>query len=212
MPLRWLAPLPLIAILRGIRPQEVVAIGRALSGAGFRILEVPLNSPDPIESIRLLAHALDASHLVGAGTVRTPRQVVEVAKAGGRLIVTPHADTHVIEAARKAGLVAIPGVATPTEAFAALDARANALKIFPAGQLGPSGLRAWRAVLPDDVPMLPVGGIDTDNMAPWIAAGANGFGIGSALYAPGMDAGDVAHRGSAFVAAWQSAAAENMHP
>lgn len=202
----WLGSVPLVAILRGVQPVEVVAIGRALAYAGFHLLEVPLNSPQPLESIRRLADALGDRYLVGAGTVRTPRQVVEVAKAGGRLIVMPHTDAKVLEAARKANLVATPGVATPTEAFAAIDAGASGLKIFPAGQVGPAGLKAWRAVLPPDMPILPVGGIHIDNMASWIAAGANGFGLGSALYTPGLDADEVGLRGAAFVAAWQAAA------
>lgn len=142
---QWLDRLPLVAILRGLRPEEAVDVGRALSEAGFRLLEVPLNSPRPMESIRLLADALGDNHLVGAGTVMTAQQVSDIAAAGGRLIVMPHADAAVIGAAKAAGLVCTPGVATPTEAFAALDAGADGLKIFPAGQVGPGGLKAWRA-------------------------------------------------------------------
>lgn len=198
----WLDPLPLVAILRGIRPDEVVSIGKVLAEAGFRILEVPLNSPEPLESIRRLSRALGEDYLVGAGTVMTPSQVSDVAAAGGRLIVMPHADTTVIRAAKEAGMVCVPGVATPTEALAALAAGADGLKLFPANQVSPEGLKAWRAILPAHVPVLPVGGIAPDTMAPWVAAGAQGFGIGSALYSPGFDADQVAHQARAFAQAW----------
>lgn len=198
----WLDHLPLVAILRGIRPDEAVAIGHALASAGFRVLEVPLNSPQPMESIRRLTQSLGDNHLVGAGTVMAAAQVDEVAAAGGRLIVMPHADTSVIRAAKAAGMVCVPGVATPTEAFAALAAGADGLKLFPADQVKPEGLKAWRAVLPKKIPVLPVGGIAPGTMAPWVAAGAQGFGIGSALYAPGVDADEVARRAHAFAQAW----------
>lgn len=200
----WLAPLPLVAILRGMRPEEAAAVGAALAEAGFRVLEVPLNSPQPLESIRRLAQSLGEQFLVGAGTVMTPTQVDAVAAAGGRLIVMPHADAAVIRAAKQAGLLCVPGVATPTEAFAALAAGADGLKLFPAEQVTPAGLKAWRAVLPRDVPVLPVGGIAPDTMARWIDAGAQGFGIGSALYAPGIDAAEVARRAHAFAQAWRA--------
>jgi len=199
---RWLDPLPLIAILRGLSPQEAVAIGEAVADAGFRVLEVPLNSPQPLESIRLLHEHLGERCLIGAGTVMTPAQVDDVAAAGGRLIVMPHADAAVIGAARRAGLLCTPGVATPTEAFAALAAGADALKVFPAEQVGPAVLKAWRAVLPRETALLPVGGITPDNMAVYTAAGANGFGIGSALYAPGRDAAEVGRRARDFARAW----------
>jgi 2-dehydro-3-deoxyphosphogalactonate aldolase len=198
----WLSPLPLVAILRGLVPEESVAIGRALVDAGFRMLEVPLNSPRPFDSIRRLVQSLGDDCLIGAGTVMTPQQVDEVAAAGGRLIVMPHADTAVIRAAKAAGLVCVPGVATPTEAFAAIAAGADGLKLFPAEQASPKVLKAWRAVLPPELPVLPVGGIAPDNMAPWIAAGAQGFGIGSALFAPGVDAAEIARRAQAFAQAW----------
>jgi 2-dehydro-3-deoxyphosphogalactonate aldolase len=198
----WLDQLPLVAILRGICPDEAVTIGHVLADAGFRVLEVPLNSPQPMESIHRLTQSLGADYLIGAGTVMTTAQVNEVAAAGGRLIVMPHADTGVIRAAKEAGMVCVPGVATPTEAFAALAAGADGLKLFPANQVTPEGLKAWRAVLPKELPVFPVGGITPDNMAPWIAAGAQGFGIGSALYAPGVDADEVALRAHAFAQAW----------
>lgn len=198
----WLQPLPLIAILRGLTPSEAVAVGTAIADAGFRMLEVPLNSPDPLASIRLLREHLGERCLIGAGTVTTPAQVDEVAAAGGRLIVMPHADTTVIASARRAGLICTPGVATPTEAFAALAAGADALKMFPAEQLGPAVVKAWRAVLPPGLALLPVGGITPDNMGLYAAAGASGFGIGSALYAPGLAAAEVADRACAFARAW----------
>ena len=198
----WLTPLPLVAILRGLTPDDAVGIGRSLADAGFRILEVPLNSPQPMTSIRRLADALGPDYLVGAGTVMTTVQVGEVAAAGGRLIVMPHADVAVIRAAKAAGLFCVPGVATPTEAFAALAAGADGLKLFPAEQASPRVLKAWRAVVPASVAVLPVGGIAPDTMAPWVAAGASGFGIGSALYAPGIDSDEVGRRARAFAQAW----------
>jgi len=200
----WLDPLPLVAILRGLTPDEAVATGRAIVEAGFRVLEVPLNSPRPIDSIARLAAALGDNVLVGAGTVMTPADVDAVATAGGRLIVMPHADTTVIRAAKAAGLLCVPGVATPTEAFAALEAGADALKLFPAEQSAPAVLKAWRAVLPREVPVLPVGGITPDTMVPWLAAGATGFGIGSALYAPGRTLEETSRRARAFAQAWQA--------
>jgi len=200
----WLDPLPLVAILRGLTPDESVEIGRVLVDAGFRMLEVPLNSPQPFESIRRMSEALGHEYLVGAGTVLDPANVKKVADAGGRLIVMPHADVAVIRAAKDAGLYCVPGVATPTEAFAALAAGADALKLFPAEQASPAVLKAWRAVLPKDLAVLPVGGIAPDNMGPWLAAGAGGFGIGSSLYAPGRPASDVATRARAFADAWRS--------
>jgi 2-dehydro-3-deoxyphosphogalactonate aldolase len=196
-----LAPLPLIAILRGVKPAEATAIGEALVGAGFVAIEVPLNSPEPLASIRLLADAFGERALIGAGTVRDPADVARVAAAGGRLVVMPHGDVPVIDAAKQRGLLCVPGVATPTEAFAALDAGADALKLFPAEALPPAMVKAWRAVLPEDVWLLPVGGIRPDSMAPYLAAGANGFGLGSALYKPGMTPAQVAANARAFGAA-----------
>jgi 2-dehydro-3-deoxyphosphogalactonate aldolase len=198
--------LPLVAILRGVTPPEVVEIGRALVNAGFAILEVPLNSPDPIASIGRLAEAFGADALIGAGTVTTVGAVAEVAMAGGRLIVMPHADVAVIRAAKAAELICVPGVATPTEAFAALAAGADALKLFPAELLSPQVLKAMRSVLPKDVAVLPVGGITPANMAPYLAAGAAGFGLGSAVYKPGMAAAAVETAATVFVDAWRALA------
>ena len=205
----WLEPLPLIAILRGLRPEESVAIGTAIADAGFRILEVPLNSPRPLESIRMLADALGDRCLIGAGTVLTVDAVADVADAGGKVIVMPHADTQVIAAAKNAGLFCVPGVSTPTEAFAALRAGADALKAFPAELVTPAVLRSWRAILPPEVPLLPVGGIDPEGMAVYRRAGATGFGIGSALYAPGRSVAEVADAAHAFALAWASSSTES---
>jgi 2-dehydro-3-deoxyphosphogalactonate aldolase len=192
---------PLVAILRGVRPDEIDAIGDGLVDAGFTLIEVPLNSPDPLDSIARLAKRLDGRAVVGAGTVLQVSQVDEVRAAGGRIIVSPNANPAVIVAAASAGLASLPGIATPTEAFAALDAGATALKLFPAEAASPAVLKAMRAVLPRDVRMLPVGGISPDTMVPWLAAGADGFGLGSALYTVGRSADDVAARAHDFVAA-----------
>lgn len=194
--------LPLVAILRGVRPEEVEAIGTELYEAGFRMIEVPLNSPQPFESIERLSHSLPEDALLGAGTVLGVDSVHDVQKAGGRLIVMPHADTEVIRAAKAAGMFCIPGAATPTEAFAALHAGADALKLFPAELVTPSLLRAMRAVLPAGLRVLPVGGITPEGMAVYRAAGAAGFGLGGALYQPGLDAASVGERARAFVRAW----------
>ena len=199
----FLDPLPLIAILRGVRPEEVVEIGGALAGAGFRVIEVPLNSPGPYESIHLLREALGDDVLIGAGTVTSAQQVRAVADAGGGIIVLPHGDAAVIRAAKHAGLVCVPGMATPTEGFAALAAGADALKLFPAEMIGPPGLKAMRAVFPRDTLVLPVGGIDPDTMAGFVAAGASGFGLGSALYRPGMAVEEVTRNARAFTEAWE---------
>ena len=184
---RRLAELPLVAILRGLRPEEAVVVGDALVEAGFRIIEVPLNSPEPFASIRLLVERFGERALVGAGTVTDPAEVTRLRDAGGGLVVMPHGDVEVIRAAKAAGLACVPGVATPTEAFAALKAGADALKLFPAG-----------------MGALPVGGITPENMAAWRVAGAAGFGLGSALYRPGATAADVARQARRFVDAWRS--------
>jgi len=198
-----MAKLPLAAILRGIRPDEATPILMALIDAGFHIIETPLNSPQPFETIRLMRLVAPKDALIGAGTVRTESEVAAVAEAGGDLIVMPHADVAIVKAAKARGLIALPGVATPTEAFAALDAGADALKAFPAEMIQPAILKAWRAVIPADVPILPVGGIAPASMAPYVAAGADGFGLGSALYKPGDGAKKVAENAAAFVAAWR---------
>ncbi len=181
----WLAHCPLIAILRGVRPDEVLAVGEALAGEGIAIVEVPLNSPQPIDSIGRLTQTLGDRLLIGAGTVMTAALVGEIASVGGKLIVMPHADATIVRAAKQQGLLAVPGCFTPTEAFAMLAAGADALKLFPAEAASPAVLRALRAVLPPGIVLLPVGGIDADNLAGWREAGAAGFGIGSAIYRPG---------------------------
>jgi 2-dehydro-3-deoxyphosphogalactonate aldolase len=190
----WLARCPLVAILRGVRPEEVEAIGDVLIDAGFAIIEVPLNSPDPIESIRRLAARCGARALVGAGTVLDPADCARIAAAGGRLVVTPHADPEVVRAAKAAGMLAVPGFMTPGEAFALLRAGADGLKLFPAEAASPAVVKALLAVLPAGTAILPVGGIEAGNMAPWRAAGAAGFGIGSAIYKPGDSAATVADK------------------
>jgi len=195
--------LPLIAILRGVMPDEAVAIGESLIEAGFRVLEVPLNSPEPLESIRRLSAAFGDRARIGAGTVLNVQQVRDVAAAHGTLIVSPNASPNVIRATKAAGLWSAPGVATPTEGFAALDAGADMLKLFPAEQIGPGVVKAWRAVFPRDVPLLPVGGITPENMRDFVAAGADGFGLGSALYKPGLGPGDAGRAADAFVAAYR---------
>ena len=202
----YLDTLPLIAILRGITPDEALPVGRALVEAGLRIVEVPLNSPQPLRSIEALARELGERCLVGAGTVMSVPQVQQVADAGGRLIVMPHGDAAVIGAARARSLYCAPGVATPTEAIAALAAGADALKLFPAEMLTPAVLKALRAVLPADTLMLPVGGITPHNLAPYVDAGASGFGLGSALYKPGLSVAAVQANAAAFVRAWKHAA------
>ena len=195
------AKCPLIAILRGVKPDEVEAIGEALVAAGFTIIEVPMNSPEPLDSIARLARKLEGRAVVGAGTVLRVEDVKAVGAAGGTLIIAPNANLRVIAAAAERGYVALPGIATPTEAFAALDAGAAALKLFPAEAASPTVLKAMRAVLPKDTRVLPVGGIVPDGMAAWTQAGAAGFGLGSALYAPGMTAADVGARAAGFIAA-----------
>lgn len=196
------AALPLVAILRGVRPDEVEAIGDALVDAGFRLIEVPMNSPDPLDSVARLARRLGDRAVVGAGTVLTPADVDRVMAAGGTMVISPNADPAVIAATASRGLVSLPGIATPSEAFTALQAGASALKLFPAEAASPAVLKAMRAVLPGGTRMLPVGGIAPDTMGPWRAAGADGFGLGSALYAKGMSADEVARRAAAFVAAF----------
>jgi 2-dehydro-3-deoxyphosphogalactonate aldolase len=198
-----MAKLPLVAILRGITPAESPDILRALIGEGFLLIEAPLNSAQPYESIRAMRAIAPPEALVGAGTVKSAGEVAAVAEAGGDLIVMPHVDVEVIAAAKARGLIALPGVATPTEAFAALKAGADGLKAFPAEMITPSIVKAWRAVIPASVPIMPVGGVTPENMASYLAAGANGFGLGSALYRPGDSAAQVREKAAAFVKAWR---------
>jgi 2-dehydro-3-deoxyphosphogalactonate aldolase len=195
----YLAQCPLVAIVRGVTAEEVEAVGQAIFDAGIRIIEVPLNSPDPLNSIERLARSLGDRALIGAGTVIEPAQVHEVAAAGGRLIVSPNSNVDVIAAAAGSGLVSSPGYFTPSEAFAALGAGATALKLFPAEGATPAVLKAHRAVLPKQVPVLVVGGIAPDNMRAWREAGANGFGLGSGLYKPGQSAQETGERARAYV-------------
>jgi 2-dehydro-3-deoxyphosphogalactonate aldolase len=197
----WLTQCPLIAILRGVKPEEAVAIGAALERQGVVIVEVPLNSPRPMESIALLAREFGERLLIGAGTVMTTTQVTEIAAAGGKLIVTPHADAAIVRTAKLRGLLSVPGFFTPSEAFAMLAAGADGLKLFPSEAASPAVLRALRAVLPAGTAVLPVGGIDASNMAAWRAAGAAGFGIGSAIYKPGDSPETVGAKAHALVAA-----------
>ncbi len=198
-----LQQLPLIAILRGLSPGEAPAIGHALVDAGFVLLEVPLNSPQPLRSIETLA-AQHPDLLIGAGTVLRAQDVREVHAAGGRLIISPHFDAELVQEALRLGLACLPGVATPSEAFAALKAGAHALKLFPAEMIGPSVVKALRAVLPASVPLLPVGGVSPDNMAAYRQAGASGFGIGSALYKPGQSTPDTAAAAQRFIQSWRA--------
>ena len=197
--------LPLVAILRGLVPEEAVEVGEALVAAGFRALEVPLNSPRPLESIARLAAALGDRAIVGAGTVLTPAEAHAVADAGGRLMVSPNTDAAVIAAARARHMLALPGVFTLTEAFAALAAGADALKLFPAEIAGPAGLKALRAVLPAGTRVYAVGGVSPETIPAWRAAGASGAGLGSALFTPGRSAAEVGDRAAAFVRAWRAA-------
>jgi len=197
---------PLIAILRGVTPDAVGGIGAALIDAGIDRIEVPLNSPEPLESIRILAGRFGDRAEIGAGTVLTVAEVAAVAAAGGRMIVSPNADPDVIRATRAAGLASYPGVFTATEAFAALKAGASALKLFPASLMGTDGFRALAAVLPRDVPVYAVGGVGPADAAAWRAAGIAGFGLGTALYRPGDSADAVAEKARAAVTAWDAAA------
>ncbi len=195
---------PLIAILRGIEPTEVLDVGQALYDAGIRVIEVPLNSPQPLESIEILAGQFGGNALVGAGTVMTPDDVIEIRDAGGELIVMPHSESEVIDEAKAEGLICLPGVATPTEGFAALARGADGLKMFPGEAMPPKIIKAWRAVFPQATKLMPVGGVSVDNIPDYLAAGASGFGIGTALYAPGRSASDVKDRAEALVAACRS--------
>jgi 2-dehydro-3-deoxyphosphogalactonate aldolase len=196
--------LPLVAILRGLDPAEAVAVGEAIVTAGFTCLEVPLNSPEPLVSLRRLRDALEGRAVVGAGTVLTVEAAQEVAGAGGQLIISPNADPRVIAQTKALGLFSMPGFFTPTEGFAALEAGADVLKLFPAEIAGPGGLKAVKAVLPKTVPVYAVGGVDADTIGDWRRAGAAGFGIGSALFKPGVTAARAGEAAARFVAAWRA--------
>ncbi len=199
----YLEECPLIAIVRGVTPDEAEAIGRAIIDAGIRIIEVPLNSPDPLKSIELLSATLGDRALIGAGTVLMAEQVPNVRAAGGGIIVSPNTNAEVIAASVAEGLVSCPGYFTPTDAFTAIAAGATALKLFPAEGSSPAALKAHRAVLPKDMPVIVVGGIHPGNMQPWIEAGAAGFGLGSALYRPGQSVAETAEKARAFVDGWR---------
>lgn len=194
--------LPLVAILRGVKPAEAPAIGEVLVEAGFRLIEVPLNSPQPLDSIATLRRRFPDA-VIGAGTVLTSAEVRDVASAGGELVVAPNFDRDVVEETVRLGLASLPGILTPTEAFAALKAGAHGLKLFPAELASPAVIKALLAVLPKGTPLIPVGGIGADNMVAWRAAGAAGFGLGSSLYKPGDDAAAVKVKAAAILAAWR---------
>lgn len=196
-----LSECPIVAILRGITPNEVVPIGHALIKAGIRIIEIPLNSPFPFESIHRLAKDVGKQALVGAGTVLTISDVAKVKEAGGQLVVSPNTDVAVIAATVQADMVSIPGFFTPTEAFSAIHAGASALKLFPAEAASPAVIKAQRAVLPIQIPLFVVGGVQADDVAAWLSAGANGFGLGGALYRPGQSASHVYEQAQSFVKA-----------
>jgi len=196
---------PLIAILRGVTPPEVEAIGAALIAAGITRIEVPLNSPEPLDSIGTLARAFGAQAQIGAGTVLSLEDVQAVHGVGGTLIVSPNFDADVVAETKRLGMASYPGVLTPSECFAALKAGADGLKVFPASLIGPSGLKAIRAVLPPGTQVYAVGGAGPENFAEWIAASADGFGIGSALYKPGLTAAEVGQRAARMVAAYDTA-------
>lgn len=195
--------MPLVAILRGLTPDDAESVGAALVQSGFGVLEVPLNRPAALQCIEILVRSLPADVLVGGGTLLTQTDVDAVHAAGGRLMVAPNCDARVIGRAVALGMLAAPGVATPTEAFAALQAGAHALKLFPCDMVGHGGLKALQSVLPEGTELWPVGGITPESMAPWAAAGATGFGIGSQLYVPGRSPQDVAARAARYVRAWR---------
>lgn len=202
-----LAECGLIGILRGLQPEHAAAVGAALYAAGLRLLEVPLNSPDPLLSIRILRDSLPADCWIGAGTVLQHEQVRQVKAAGGQFIVMPHSDVAIVQAGKDAGLFVAPGVATPTEAFAALKAGADILKLFPAEQIGPAVIKAWLAVLPVGTALVPVGGITPSNMAAFCQAGVAGFGLGSGLFKPEMTPETIAKNAQSYRSAWQRARA-----
>lgn len=195
---------PLIAVLRWITPHEVENITAILVEAGFRLIEVPLNSPDPLDSIERIARRFGSEVLIGAGTVMSPTDVLRVREAGGRLVVMPHADIAVVAAAKEQDMACFPGVLTPTEGFATLAAGADGLKVFPAEAISPAVLKAWRAVFARHIPLMPTGGVTPESMKPWVDAGASGFGIGGNLYRPGRSLVEIRDSAMAFVDAWRA--------
>jgi 2-dehydro-3-deoxyphosphogalactonate aldolase len=206
----WLRRCPIVAILRGIKPEEAESICATLEEAGIAIVEIPLNSPSALSSISILSRVFGNRMLIGAGTLTDPKQVGEVSAAGGRLIVTPHADTTIVRAAKAVGLFAVPGFFNPTEAFALLHAGADAIKLFPSEVLGTPMLKALLAVLPKDTIVVPVGGVDAESIAPWMTAGARGVGIGSSIYKPGDSVEVVAKKVKVLVDAVRSYQADKV--
>ncbi|PCI87431.1 MAG: 2-dehydro-3-deoxy-6-phosphogalactonate aldolase [Hyphomicrobiales bacterium] len=200
-----LVDIPLIAILRGVKPQEVLEIAQIIYQAGIKVIEIPLNSPEPYNSIEILQQAMGDEAVIGAGTVTNIEQVKKIHAVGGRLIVSPNTNIAVIKRSKQLGLYSAPGFYTPSEAFAAIEAGADALKMFPADTLGTKGLKAIAVVLPPEMPIFPVGGVNADNMADFIAVGASGFGLGSGLYKAGMTAEQVGVNAAAYVKAIQNA-------
>jgi 2-dehydro-3-deoxyphosphogalactonate aldolase len=198
-----LPDLPLVAILRGLDPKDAPHVGRVLFDAGWRLLEVPLNRPGALDAIRILVDMAPPDAIVGGGTMLSVADVDAVARAGGRLFVAPNCNRAAIAHARAAGMLCAPGVATPTEAFAALDAGAHALKLFPAESIGPAGLKAMTSVLPAGTPLWPVGGVTPEQIPAWKKAGATGAGIGGQLFTPGIALDELAARAAAFAAAWR---------
>lgn len=198
---RHFEPCPLIGIIRGVTPADAVGIGKALLDGGIRIIEVPLNSPEPFASIGAIADAIGEEALVGAGTVLDPADVQKVKQAGGRIIVSPNMNPAVIAATVGSGMISSPGIFTPTEAFAALEAGAHALKLFPAEAASPAVVKALKAVLPNDVPLIIVGGVTPESIGAWLDAGADGFGLGGGLYRPGQSAEETLAKARAYVAA-----------
>lgn len=191
-----------IAIIRGVTPEDAVEVTGAFFESGFDVVEVPLNSPRPLESIELMAQAFGDKLTIGAGTVLTVEDVQAVADAGGKIIVSPNTNAAVIAETKRLGLISAPGVLTPTECFAALDAGADALKLFNAGTVGPQTIKAYRAVLPKDLPIYAVGGVTIDNARAWVEAGASGYGLGTNVYQPGMSIAEIKQLASAFTALW----------
>ncbi|UOM35077.1 2-dehydro-3-deoxy-6-phosphogalactonate aldolase [Acuticoccus sp. I52.16.1] len=200
-----LKSMPVVAVLRGISPDEAEGVGQALADAAIPVMEVPLNSPDPFMSIRIQADRFGATSIVGAGTVLVPEDVSRVADAGGTIVVSPNFNPEVVKATKRCGLISVPGVFTPSEAFQALDAGADALKLFPGDGLSPKVVKAMRAVLPKGTRLVVTGGVDAGNIGEWMAGGADGVGIGSALYKPGKALADVVTDARAFAAAARAA-------